>query len=401
MKVLVVHNRYRSQSASGENTVVDQETALLRSAGHEVVLYIAESDTIEVFPLHRRVALPARTVWSPSDYKSLRRQIRSLKPDVVHIHNTFPLISPSAVHAAHAEGVPVVMTLHNFRLTCVNGLLFRDGGPCELCVGRGPWSGVVHACYRGSRAASLTVAVGITAHRLLGTWTERVSSFIALTGFARTKLIEAGLPAARIAVKPNFVYPTDRPRTGAGKHVLYLGRLSPEKGVLLLLDAWTASSLPLVIAGDGPGRADLEAHATDLGGSVTFLGNQPRDVCSELLREARMLVVPSLWYEGFPVVVAEAYAQGVPVVAPGHGSFPEIVTDGQTGVLFRPGDAASLTQAMEQLSDPDASIAMGRRAKQRYEDRYGPERNLESLLRVYAEATELNSDGRQAAPSSG
>ena len=400
MRIIVVHNRYRSTSPSGENAVVEAETALLRSADHEVELYTAESDTIEGSSLPRKAMLPARLIWSTEDHHKMRRAIRAFRPDVVHIHNTFPLISPSVVHAARAERVATVATLHNFRLACVNGMLFREGGPCNLCVGHGPWSGVIHACYRDSRAASLNVALGITTHRLLGTWRQHISSFIALTEFAKAKLVASGLPADRIVVKPNFVYPVERSRPAAGRHVLFMGRLSAEKGVHLLLDAWAGSSIPLVVAGDGPEREALEAHASAIGGAVTFVGNQPREVCNDLLRDARVLAVPSLWYEGFPMVVAEAYANGVPVIAPAHGSFLEIVRDGVTGRLFQPLDAGSLTLALHEVTDPQVSESMGREAKDTYERLYTPARNLEALLHTYEDAIDARSR-TNTAPSAG
>ena len=399
MKILTVHNRYRSESASGENTVVEEETNLLRSGGHTVLSYVAESDQIAGFSIRKKAALPLRVVWSREDHARLRALIRSAAPDVIHIHNTFPLISPSAIHASNDEAVPVVATLHNFRLVCSNGLLFREDAPCELCVGKGPWRGFLHACYRDSRAATLPIALGITTHRALGTWTRGVSRYFVLTSFAKSRFVANGLPTQRIVVKPNSVRRPERPRSGAGTHALFLGRLSPEKGVRLFLAACSRTSIPVVIAGDGVDRTVLEAKAGLLGDKVSFVGHRSREECSELLRGARMLVVPSLLYEGFPAVVAEAYAHGVPVVAPAHGGFPEIVIDGETGALFRPGNATSLADAIERLSDPTLSSTMGLAARSRYEDLYSPERNLATLLRVYGEAISERSKKAPPLPS--
>jgi glycosyltransferase involved in cell wall biosynthesis len=230
------------------------------------------------------------------------------------------------------------------------------------------------------------VALGIEVHRRLKTWTSGVSVFVALSQFARQKFVEAGLPAGRIRVKPNFVLPPSRTREGAGSHVLFLGRLSQEKGVDLLLGAWSESLGRLLIAGDGPARLSLEKQTVSHGDSIEFLGALSRERCMDLLRDARALVVPSRWYEGFPVVIAEAYAHGVPVIGPALGVFPEIVSHRETGLLFAPRDAASLAARIQELKDPATSIRMGHNARRRYEERYTPQRNLELLLDVYERA---------------
>jgi glycosyltransferase involved in cell wall biosynthesis len=386
MRVMVIHNRYRS-SASGENAVAEQEIALLRSAGHEVVTYERESDEISGFSLPRKALLPARVIWSQEDHRALRRLLRSTEPDVAHVHNTFPLISPAAVHACGIERVPVVTTLHNYRLVCANGLLFRDGAPCELCVGHGPWSGVLHACYRTSRTATLPIALNIATHRRFGTWADGVSRFVVLTEFARRKFAASGLPESKLRVKPNFVPRPDRVRSDAGEFVLYLGRLSAEKGIDLLLEASADSQLDVLIVGDGPERPAITAMAARRNISARFLGHLPRDRCLDLLQRARMLIVPSRVYEGLPITILEAYAHGVPVIAPSHGPFPEIVENGRTGMLFEPGNARNLAARIQALEHPDVSRAMGDQARRRYVERYTPELNLELLMDIYREAT--------------
>jgi glycosyltransferase involved in cell wall biosynthesis len=388
MRILIVHNRYRSVNPSGENRVVDQEAALLGSAGHEIVRYERESDEIVRLPLAKRAALPGRVVWSTEDRRRVGALTRRARPDIIHVHNTFPLISPSVLSAGAEYHVPVVATLHNFRLMCSNGLLFRDGAPCELCVGSSAWPGVLHACYRDSRAASLPVALGIEAHRRLKTWSGRVSAFIALSEFARDKFVSGGLPAARIHVKSNFVQPPSQTREGAGDHVLFVGRLSREKGADLLIGAWSKSLGRLLIVGDGPARASLERRMEPHGDSVRFLGQQSPERCMELIRHARALVVPSRSYEGFPVVVAEAYAHSVPVIGPALGVFPEIVSHGNSGLLFAPGDAESLAARMGEVVESSTSIRMGQNAKRLYEQRYTPRRNLRLLLQIYERAIE-------------
>jgi glycosyltransferase involved in cell wall biosynthesis len=397
-KVLVVHNRYRSLFVSGENRVVEQEIDLLRRAGDTVVPYVRDSDEIAGFGPFERAWLPARVVWSPQDHRALQRLVARERPDVAHVHNSFPLISPSSIHALTTLRVPVVMTLHNFRLFCANGLLFREGRPCEECLGSSPLPGIVHGCYRGSRPATAPIALNIAAHRRLGTW-SRVATFITLSSFARAKVIAGGLPAGRVVVKPNFVPAPARAREGPGSHFVFLGRLTPEKGADLLVSAWSATLGTLMVAGDGPSRPELEARAAVHGGTVRFLGVRSPSECGDLLRSARALVVPSRAYEGFPVAVVEAYAHGVPVIAPAHGAFPEVVQDGDTGLLYRSGDAADLRAQMRALSDPQCSVEMGAAARRAYEARYTPERNLQALHAIYDQAI-ATADPRDA-PRSG
>jgi glycosyltransferase involved in cell wall biosynthesis len=388
MRVLIVHNRYRSNSPSGENRVVDQEAALLSSAGHDVVRYERESDEISRLPLGQKVTLPGRVLWSSEDRRRLGVLIRRSAPEIMHVHNTFPLISPSVLGSAGELRLPVVATLHNYRLMCSNGLLFRDGAPCELCVGRSAWPGVVHRCYRDSRLASVPVALGIEIHHRLKTWTRGVSAFVALSQFARHKFIEAGLPAERIYVKPNFVLPPSGLREGSGGFALFVGRLSPEKGVDLLIEAWSSELGRLLIVGEGRAAVELKKRAVRHGPSVQFLGRLSHERIMQLLRNARALVVPSRSYEGFPLVVAEAYAHGVPVIAPAIGAFPEIVRNGKSGLLFVPGDSDSLRARVVELMDPSTSQRLGETARQLYEGHYAPRRNLGLLLNIYEQVIE-------------
>jgi glycosyltransferase involved in cell wall biosynthesis len=386
LRVVVVHNRYRSANPSGENLVVEQEAQLLRAAGHRVVPYERASDDIAAGSLARRALVPARVVWSPEDRKRLTGLLDRVRPDVVHLHNTFPLISPSVIEACRGHGVPVVATLHNFRLMCANAQLLRDGRPCDVCVGRVPWRGVLHRCYRDSAAATIPVAAGIQVHRSRQTWTGGVTTFIALSEFVRRQYIAGGFPGDRIRIKPNFVPRPGQPRTGAGDHFLYLGRLSSEKGVEVLLDAWAPALGELLIVGDGPARPELQERAARHGASVRFLGSQPHERCMELLRAARALVVASRAHETFGLVVVEAYAHGVPAVAPASGTFPELIGAGRTGLLFSPGDPDDLRRRLLALLDPEQSLRMGAGARRRYEADYTPERNLSALVAIYHEA---------------
>lgn len=381
MKVMLVHNHY--QEPGGEDRVFESESALLTSHGHDVVRYTAHNDTVQ---RHNGVRLALDTMWSRTAYREIRASLERERPQIVHVHNTLPLISPSVYYAAAAVGLPVVQTVHNYRLLCPKAQLLRDGRICEDCVGRRlPWPGVVHACYRGSRAATSAVALMLGLHWALGTWTRRVSRYIALTHFMRRKLIEGGLPAERIVVKPNFVTPDP----GAGEHdggyALFVGRLSPEKGLPTLLRAWAhvGDRLPLKIAGSGPedGLADGAAFG------VEWLSRVTHSEVLALMRRAYVLIVPSDWYEGFPAILAEACATALPAIASRLGAMAEIVEDGRTGLLFNPGDAGDLAAKVNWALDHPRELAEMRwRTRAEYETKYTAERNYELLLATYRDA---------------
>ena len=350
MKILAVHNRY--QRPGGEDQVFVDETALLEARGHRVVRCEVHNDQVEHM---NRLTLAKDTVWNTSAYRELGALIRRERPDVAHFHNTLPLVSPAGYYAARAEGVPVVQTLHNYRLLCPVSLFFRDGRVCEDCMGKTvPWPGVVHGCYRGSRAASGVIATMLTVHRALRTWTEMVDVYVALTEFARNKFVEGGLPAGKIVVKPNFVAPDPGPGQGGGGYALFVGRLAPEKGTGTMLDAWDrlGTGFPLKIVGDGPLK-DRVAGAAAGRSNVELLGHRPVADVHALMREADMLIFPSEWYETFGRVAAEAFAAGTPVVAADIGAVAELVEHGRTGLKFRPGDPEDLAAQVEwALSHP-------------------------------------------------
>lgn len=386
MRIIVLHTHY--QQPGGEDQSVAAEVALLREKGDEVQPLTFHNRDLEGLPSWKQAAL---TLWNREAYCRVREAIRAQRPDIVHIHNTFPLASPAVVHAAKAEGVPVVMTLHNYRLLCVNALFFREGRVCEDCLGRLPWRGVVRGCYRGSPLASGVVAAMLTTHRALGTWARGVDVYIALTEFARRKFMEGGLPAEKIVVKPNFVHPDPGPGEGKGGYALFVGRLSPEKGVRTLLRAWERlKGIPLKIVGDGPLRAEMEDLVRGGGlEGVEMLGRRPREEVLGLMREAGVLVFPSECYENFPMTVAEAFACGLPVVASRLGAMAGIVEDGRTGLLFAPGDAEDLAAKVAWLfSHPEELARMRREARAEYEAKYTAERNYQLLMEIYGQALE-------------
>lgn len=385
MKILVAHNFY--QSPGGEDAVCEAEVRLLRESGHEVVEYRRYNAEIEQYTLCEKVSLGWRTSWSERTDRELRKLVSREQPDVAHFHNTFPLISPSGYHACQSAGVPVVQTLHNYRLLCPGGNLFRDGAICEECVSHSLLRSVNYGCYHESRGATAAVAGMLTLHRLLRTWTERVDLFLVCTEFARRKFSDAGFDAERIRVKPNFVASGSGTRRDKRTTALYLGRLSKEKGPQLLLTAWSKLPLPipLEIAGEGPLRTGLEADCRRLGlQHVHFTGWLEPPLALERLHAAKFLVVPSTCYEGFPVAIAEAYACGVPVIAAAHGGLAEIVRDRCTGLHFTPGDAQDLAAKIEWAwTHPEEMEMMGHAARAEFDSKYDARAALNHLEAAY------------------
>jgi glycosyltransferase involved in cell wall biosynthesis len=377
VKLLLVHNSY--QQPGGEDQVFASEVDLLASHGHEVVRYTAHNDAVRHLS---KLTLACRTSWSRTTYREMRGILQRERPQIVHVHNTLPLLSPAVYYAAGRARVPVVQTLHNYRFLCPSAFLLREQRICEDCVGRRvAWPAIIHACYRQSRGATGAVAVMLSVHRLLGTWTRRVSRYIALTDFMRHKFIQGGFPANQIVVKPNFVAPDPGVGSHGGRYALFVGRLSPEKGVQTLLRAWRQEGrMPLKIAGDGP----LQNLADGSPPGIEWLGWLSRGEVVALMKQAFVLVFPSESYEGFPMTIAEAFATGLPVVACHQGAMGEIVQDRQTGLLFTPGDANDLAAKVGwALAHPTEVADMGRRARYEFEAKYTAQRNYELLRDIY------------------
>lgn len=387
MRILQVHTRYRLPG--GEDAVAAAEAALLGGAGHEVVTVAAENP---------EAALPAAASlaaasWNPLAARRVQRVAEQVRPDVAHVHNTWFALSPAVITTLARAGVPVVVTLHNYRLLCVNARLFRDGRPCEDCVGTSPGAGVRHACYRGSVAASAAAALPLVVHRRLGTWQRHVRRFIVLSDFARGRFAAGGLPAERLVVKANAVAdPGPRPAPPSrSRTLLFVGRLETEKGVAVLCDAWARrrpADLELVIAGDGPLAADLRARHLP---GVRVVGQLPAEqVRAEMLR-ARALLFPSLWYEGQPLTVLEAFAAGLPVLGSDLGASAELCATAGAGWLVAAGDAAAWATALAGLDDDHAVDRAGTLVRARYEAEFTQEQALRALEDVYRQA--LQADG--------
>lgn len=397
LHVLVVHNRYRAEHPSGENHVVDQEVSLLADAGHDVSLFERRSDDIASMSLLGRATVPLRVPWNSAVRAELAARVRAERPDVVHIHNTFPLISPSIVAACTDARIPAVATLHNYMMVCAPGMLYRDGGVCTDCTGRLPLPALRHGCYRGSRLATVPMAVSMAANRRR--WWTGVARFFCISDAQRNILIQAGMPAQRLAVKHNFLEDPGLRRAGPGEHILYLGRLTVEKGVPLLMAAWDEIAargglgMPLLLAGSGPLQEEVARWAGNRN-DVRYLGLRSKAECRELTARSAAVVAPSAWMETFGLVVVEGMAAGVPAVAPAHGAFVELVEDGVTGLLHRPGDPIDLAACLRRVvASPQANTAMGAVTRRRYERDFTPEIGLERLIAGYEAAIAATSSG--------
>ncbi|WP_421658243.1 glycosyltransferase family 4 protein [Leptothermofonsia sp. ETS-13] len=381
MRILSIHNRY--QIRGGEDESRESEELLLREMGHEVDVYEESNDCLASMS---SIQVATRTIWSREAYNIVQQHLRKAAHEVVHVQNFFPLISPSVYYAAKSKGVPVVQTLRNYRLLCPNALFFRSGEVCEDCLGKFvPFPGVLHGCYRESRIASAGTAAMMMVHRTLRTWTEMVDVYIALTEFARKKFIQGGLPPKKIIVKPNFVHPDPVAGGGKGGYAIYVGRLSVEKGLDTLLEAWELLStpLPLKIVGDGP-LADQVAKAANRYPHIEWLGRRPVKEVYEAIGEAMFLIFPSKWYETFGRVAVEAFAKGTPVLAAKIGAIAELVDHNRTGFHFCPGDPADLATNVEWiLAHPTQLAQMRQEARLEFETRYTAKQNYQKLMEIY------------------
>nr|WP_211176424.1 glycosyltransferase [Brasilonema sp. UFV-L1] len=360
------------------------EKALLEANGHSVALLEVDNDNI-TSPLEK-VKAAVNAIYSLSSKQLVLAEIAKFQPDVVHIHNFFPLLSPSVHYACQEAGVPVVQTLQNYRLFCLNSYFFREGKVCEDCFGKFfAWSGVVHGCYRGSKTGSVVVGAMQSVHRIIQTWDKVVDVYITVTEFARHKYIQGNLPASKLVVKPNFLYPDPKQGKGQGNYALFVGRLSPEKGLKTLFLAWEklAGKIPLKIVGEGPLSDEVASTAQRLT-DVEWLGKQPKTRVLDLMKDAQVLIFPSLWYEGFPLVIVEAYAVGLPVIASNLGSQSSLIEHGRTGLHFRPGDPEDLVAQVEWvLTHPIALAQMRQETRAEFEAKYTAEINYQMLMDIY------------------
>jgi len=386
LSVLVIHNQY--QQPSGEDVVVRAETEMLRRAGHRVVSFIRNNAAIAEYNPLQKASLLVSATWNQSACVQIRELITKERPDIAHCHNLVPLVSPAVYDACKSAGVPVVQTLHNYRLLCPAGTLYRRGSICEKCR-RSLTCGVVGGCYRNSRLQTATLAMMLGVHRRLGTWSGSVDAYVALSQFSRDYFVAAGLPPEKVYVKPNFLTADPAPRSGLGDYALFVGRLSPEKGVLEMLHAWKhLSHIPLVVVGDGPLRDSVSRLVRESGRThVEMLGQLGADDTRAQMKNARFLVFPSRWYEPFGMTLLEAAACGVPSVAARIGGVPELVAEGQTGLLFDPQNFKELAVKADWAWTHSAEMAdMGSAARHLYRQKYTEDRNYELLMNIYQAA---------------
>jgi len=380
LRILQVHTRYLQ--AGGEDVVVQSEADLLRSAGHHVEQHLVRNPP----GVLRATGSLTLSAWNPWSARELRKRAQEEMPDLAHVHNTWYALSPSILRGLRQAGVPVVMTLHNYRLICANALLFRDGGPCRDCVGTHPWHGVRHRCYRGSAIVSTAAAATIALNQARHTWEREVDLFLALSEFAKHQYVAGGIPESKIRVKANFVVDSGQRETlpSESKVFLYVGRISREKGVDVALDAWKAiddyQGFEFHIVGDGPLRSELAGRNVP---NVRFLGSLPHEDVAAKLADARALLLPSIWYEGQPMVVLEALASGLPVLGSDLGGITELLGALGAGWLVTPSDHGAWSSAILRLRDDDMVDTAGRSARALYESRFTPETGLSELEEIY------------------
>jgi len=394
MKIVMLHNFY--QFSGGEDRCFHDEADLLEAHGHQVVRFTAHNKSIRT---QAPLAVALRTLWSLQTYRRLRRVLRTTRPDIMHGHNLFPLLSPSVYDAASVEGIPVVQTLHNYRLLCPGATLFREERVCEDCL-RHPifFPAVRHRCYRNSTAGSAAVSAMLLLHRALRTWRKKVALYIALTKFSRRKFLESGFPPESIVTKPNFLACDPGLGQGEGKFALFVGRLSPEKGIAPLLKAWRSlkTTFPLRIVGAGPLEEQVRQEARR-NPAIQWLGHRPLQSVLNLLGQARFLIFPSLWYECLPRTLIEAFAKGTPVLASDLGAMAELVRHRKTGLFFRPGDPTALAATVDwALRHPAELTAMRHAARAEYEAKYTSEKNHSRLIQIYQAAIAKNRIGGQS-----
>jgi len=382
MRVLQIHNAY--QYRSGEEHVVEAEAEMLLKNGHIVDQWIVKNSKLSSLNALQKAQVAIKSIWSRDTFKDTRKLIRDVLPDVVHVHNTIPLISPSVYSACQVEDIPVVHTLHNYKLVCPGAYLYRKSSPCEDCVGKSiPLPAITHACYRGDRLQSTVAATGLAIHNFWGTYQKNITAYIALSYFSRQKFIDGGLPADRIAVKPNFLSVDPGMGTHEGQYMLYVGKLVKYKGVETLLKAWHQldTDIPLKIAGQGPQEILLKSNLPE---GIEYLGSLPRDQILQLMKRATCLIVPSEWYEPFGMVIIEAFATGLPVIASCFAGIPELVQEGITGWLFEPDNPSDLARAVKcawlNASEVDKR---GKLARQQFEKRFSEKSNYAMLTSIY------------------
>lgn len=387
MRILMVHNYY--QQRGGEDESTENEVRLLEKNGHTVLLYSRHNNEIKTFSLWRKFKLLGEPTWSRRTFREICEIIGEFRPEIVHVQNFFPLISPAVFYACDLCGIPVVCSLRNYRILCPSAFFFRNGKICEECVESSLWKSLQHECYRSSHIQTAAVLCMLVVHRLAKTLEHKITLFTALTNFSRDKLVAGGLPRTRIVVRPNFLAQDPSVGEGPRRGFVFAGRLSEEKGVSTLLEAWTRHpEIPLTIIGDGPLKKWAENYIRENGLiHIRMTGRLKSDEVLAEIKKAVALVAPSLWYETFGRTIIEAYATGTPVIASRLGAMAELVVDGETGMLFAAGEAEDLSEKVRTLmSSRETDLNMGAKARQVFETRFSAEQAHASLMKIYEQA---------------
>ena len=389
MRILLVHNTY--QQFGGEDTTFLNEQAQLRQAGHEVTTLVFSN--ADAAGLAGKLGLAWRSIYNPASARAVRQAILAHQPDVMHVHNFFYVASPAIFWAAKRLGVPVLVTVQNYRLICAGAYLLRQGAICEVCVASTlPLAGIRHACHRGSHVQSAQLTLNTAINKWLGSYRNTVARFITVTEFNRQKLIQSSLQLAdgQVVAKPNAVADAGFvPAAQRKGNYLFVGRLSTEKGIATLLAAATQAGFGLDICGGGPLQGAVEAAAA-AAPNIVYHGFQTREQVLARMQAARALLFTSVWYEGLPLTILEGFSTGLPVLISNLGNLNEIVTDGQDGLHFAAGNAAALAAAIATFEVADRH-ALGLGARATYERRYTPATNLAALEQIY---TDVIADGK-------
>jgi len=387
MRILVVHNYY--QQSGGEDAVARDEFNLLKDFGEDVHFYERSNAELNGVSYFKKLRLLSNMGWSRGSYQDMRRVLKKIRPEVVHFHNIFYILTPSVYQACKDEGIPVVQSLHNFRLLCSNALFYRDKKVCEDCLRKNLWEGVRHKCCRNSRLFTGFLVEAIDRHWKKKTWMNKVDMYIMAAEFTRQKYLQGGIPKEKITVKPHFLSKDPGRRNGHKDYAIYVGRLSQEKGVDVLIQSWKLlNNIPLKIIGDGYQRDQLTELAKN-NSDIELLGHISQQECERYMREANLLIIPSLCYESFPRILVEAYAHGLPVIASRLGSLAELIIDGKTGLLFEPGDTEDLAEKVRYLIDNENEhLSMGNQARWEYEQKYTPKKNYDQLIAIYKQVIE-------------
>lgn len=394
MKILLAHNYYSSAIPSGENQVCLAEKRMLQRHGNEVVEFYRSNNEIIGKGVVGKLKGAMSTPWNPSMAKAIRSQVDRYQPDIVHAHNTFPLLSPAIFHAIGKRAARV-LTLHNYRLFCPAAIPMREGKVCTECLDkRSALPSLIHGCYRNSRIATLPLALSVELHRSLGTWKDQIDAFIVLSGFQRDVMVEAGLPKRKVYVKPNFY--SGNPKVVAWSqrqpYVVFVGRLTAEKGVINLLRAWQewgAGAPELHMVGEGDLRPELERMAVGL--PIRFLGQVSAEEAQAEIAGAQLQILPSEWFETFGLAVIEAFAHGTPSAVSNIAALPSLVEHGKCGIVFEPANPDSLLQEVRRAWEtPGLLQRLGEQARAEFESNYTEEANYSSLKEIYEEAIKVS-----------